>query len=74
MGAQDPSIPFRFPAGGPEPATAQGLSIKGNFSLIPSLTISALPDPCPPKCKDNVKAPLDDGLEISENGHLGLDN
>lgn len=66
MGAQDPTVPFRFPAGGPEPATAQGPSIKENFSLILSLTISALPDPCPPKCKDNVKALLDDGLEIGK--------
>lgn len=62
MGAQDPTIPFRFP-GGPEPVTAQGPSIKGNFSLILSLAISALPDPCS-KFKDNVKALLDDGLEM----------
>lgn len=44
--------------------TVQDPSIKGKFSLIPSLTISAFPDPCPPKCKP--KAPLNDGLEMGE--------
>lgn len=46
--------------------TAQGPSIKGNFSLILSPTISPLPNSCPPKFKDNVKALLDDGLEMGK--------
>ena len=59
---------------GPELATAQGPSTKGNSSFIPAPTISALPDPFPPECEDNAKAPRGDGLEICENSHLGLDN
>lgn len=59
---------------GPELVTAQGPSTKVNFSFIPAPTIFALPDPFPPECKANAKAPLDDGLEICENSHLGLDN
>lgn len=58
----------------PELATAQGLSTKGNFSFTPAPTISALPDPFLPEREDNAKALLDDGLEICENSHLGLDN
>lgn len=42
---------------GPELATAQGSTTKGNLPFIPAPTISALPDPH----EVNAKAPQDDG-------------